>query len=36
VRSGPAPVEEQPVAQVGGRDLVKVLAGRARRKVRRW
>ncbi len=31
----PASVEEMPVGQVGGRDLLKVIARRAKRKVRR-
>lgn len=31
----PRSVEETPVGQVGGRDLLRVIAGRARRKLRR-
>jgi hypothetical protein len=33
---GPRTVEEQPVGHVGGRDLLRVLAGRVGRKVKRW
>jgi hypothetical protein len=35
-RSGPAPVEQRPVGEVGGRELMRVVAGRVRRKVKRW
>ena len=34
--SGSRPVEDVPVGQVGGRDLVRVLAGRVKRRVKRW